>query len=63
MLIDNNASWIRFFGKIYGEKGDYYILQGTLKEYVDGSNSKPNMEKRGYEGVNRYVFWVANYRN
>ena len=28
MLIDNNASWIRFFGKIYGEKGDYYILQG-----------------------------------
>jgi hypothetical protein len=63
LLLDYNARDMRFWGKIYGTKADYYIIQGSLKEYIDTLNLSPDIEKRGYEGVNKYVFWVSNNGN
>jgi hypothetical protein len=62
-LVDYDAQFIRFWGKINGQKNDYYIVQGYLKEYVDSLKVQNNVEKRGYEGVNRYIFWVCNNGN
>lgn len=59
-MLDYNAQSIRFWGKLYGTTADYYVIQGTLREYIDSLKPNPNIEKRGYEGINRYVFWVAN---
>jgi hypothetical protein len=33
ILKENNCEFLRFFGKIYGIKNDYYILQGLMKDY------------------------------
>ena len=33
LLIENNCEFIRFFGKIFGRKSDYYIMQGLPKNY------------------------------
>ena len=59
MLIDNNCEFIRFFGKIYGIKSDYYILQGIQNSYPM-QNPKIHVESKGNEGINRYTFWVSN---
>ena len=53
--------WIRFFGKIYGRKSDYYIVYGSLPTY--SIINKGNNEKAGKEGLNKYTFWVANSGN
>ena len=59
MLLDNNCEFIRFFGKIYGIKSDYYILQGIQKNYPM-KNPPIHIESKGNEGINRYTFWVSN---
>jgi hypothetical protein len=63
LLVEYDAQFIRFWGKINGQNSDYYIIQGTLKEYTDSLKVQVNVEKRGYEGANRYVFWVCNNGN
>ena len=71
LLTTNNCVTIRFFGKIYGINSDYYIIQGTPRHYqmpappseeekVDESAQKEYEEIKGYEGINRYTFWVSN---
>lgn len=59
LLIENDCEYIRFFGKIYGTKSDYYIIQGLLKSYPM-KNPPIHEETRGNEGINRYTFWVSN---
>lgn len=59
ILISNNCSYLRFFGKIFGTKSDYYILQGIQKQYPM-QNPPVHVETRGNEGINRYTFWVSN---
>ena len=59
ILIENNCEYLRFFGKIYGIKSDYYILQGLMKDYPR-KIPNPYIESRGNEGINRYTFWVSN---
>jgi len=59
LVINSNAVSLRFWGKIYGIQADYYIIQGTLKNYTQ-SNPKPYVESRGNEGLNRYTFWVSS---
>ena len=59
ILIENNCEFLRFFGKIYGIKNDYYILQGLMKDYPM-KNPPIHIESRGNEGINRYTFWVSN---
>ena len=59
LLIENNCEFIRFFGKIFGRKSDYYIMQGLPKNYPM-KNPQVHVETRGNEGINRYTFWVSN---
>ena len=59
ILIENDCEYIRFFGKIYGIKSDYYIIQGSLKTYPM-CNPPVHVETRGNEGINKYTFWVSN---
>ena len=59
ILIENDCEYIRFFGKIYGIKSDYYIIQGSLKKYPM-RNTPVHVESRGNEGINRFTFWVSN---
>lgn len=53
-----NASHLRFWGKILTTKGDYYVIQGkSLKKHepqVVGDMEKYN------QGVNLYSYWVSN---
>ena len=55
LLIENNCEFIRFFGKIFGRKSDYYIMQGLPKNYPM-KNPQVHVETRGNEGINRYTF-------
>ena len=59
ILIENDCEFIRFFGKIYGIKSDYYIIQSSLKTYPM-RNPPVHVESRGNEGINRFTFWVSN---
>ena len=59
ILLENDCEYLRFFGKIYGIKSDYYIIQGLLKTYPM-KNPQVHVESRGNEGINRYTFWVSN---
>ena len=59
ILIENDCEFIRFFGKIYGIKSDYYIIQGSLKTYPM-KNPPIHVETRGNEGINKFTFWVSN---
>ena len=59
ILVENDCEYLRFFGKIYGIKSDYYILQGIEKKYPM-KNPPVHVETRGNEGINRYTFWVSN---
>lgn len=70
LMINEKASTLKFFGKIYGRQSDYYIVYGKLKNYPFQKYSKdkfPNPEKisnhfepKGLEGVNSLTFWVSN---
>ena len=33
LMLKNDCEYIRFFGKIFGIKSDYYIIQGIQKRY------------------------------
>ena len=59
ILIENDCEYLRFFGKIYGIKSDYYIIQGLLKTYPM-KNPQIHVESKGNEGINRFTFWVSN---
>ena len=59
LLVKNDCEYIRFFGKIYGVKSDYYVIQALLKRYPM-KNPPVHVESRGNEGINRYTFWVSN---
>ena len=59
ILVENDCEYLRFFGKIYGIKSDYYIIQGLLKTYPM-KNPQVHVESRGNEGINRFTFWVSN---
>ena len=59
LMLKNDCEYIRFFGKIYGIKSDYYIIQAIQKRYPM-KNPLVHVESRGNEGINRYTFWVSN---
>ena len=59
LMLKNDCEYIRFFGKIFGIKSDYYIIQGIQKRY-SMKNPLVHIESRGNEGINRYTFWVSN---
>ena len=52
----SGASSLRFWGKIYGTKKDYWVIEGVLDTQEEDKNDYGS-EKRG-EGVNKLVYWV-----
>lgn len=58
LAVLSGASSLRFFGKIFGTKKDYWVVYGTLG-HVEEPNLVSGIEARG-TGVNTYVFWVTD---
>lgn len=54
----SGASKLRFWGKLYGSKKDYWITEGLL-DIPEEESSNYFQEKRG-EGVNKLVYWVSD---
>jgi radial spoke head protein 4/6 len=53
---------LRFWGKIYGTKADYYIAEGFVPAAgtdEDADNKPKGFEDRG-SGINQFVYWVTN---
>lgn len=53
---------MRFFGKIWGSKQDYYIVEitGAGEDDVEGQGEpEPGMEAPG-TGVNKFTYWVSH---
>ena len=48
---------MRFWGKIYGTKNDYWVVEGVLDSAEEEKTDK-TMEPRG-QGVNKHVYWVT----
>ena len=63
------ATFLRFFGKIRCTNSDYYVVEATADgpadaeeenaEGAEGEDKDPNMEEKG-SGVNRYSYYVTN---
>jgi len=51
------AQNLRFWGKIFGTSGDYYVVQGTNPE---PPSAMEVLAMEGAEGTNKYAFWVCN---
>ncbi len=56
---DNSVRDVRFVGKIFGTRADYYILEGRPDEYPESSEDAPNLEPFGV-GCNELVYYAAN---
>jgi radial spoke head protein 4/6 len=54
----SGASQLRFWGKIYGSKKDYWVVEGVL-DVPEEDKRDYFQEKRG-EGVNKLVYWVTD---
>lgn len=52
------AKSMRFWGKIFASKRDYYVIEGQLDEFEE-LELPSNYEPRG-KGVNKYVYWVTD---
>ena len=57
LAVMSGAEGVKFGGKIYGTKSDYWVAYGKLEVAEEKAGS--DVEKRG-EGVNMIVFWVTN---
>jgi len=60
LMLDSDATNVRFWGKIYGLQSDYYVIQGSLRHYPMQKPGTPYVDQRGNEGLNRFTFWVSN---
>lgn len=58
LAVMSGATNLRFFGKIFGTKKDYWVVQGVLND-AEEKSTNAQAEKRG-EGVNAYVYWVTD---
>lgn len=54
----SGAKRVRFAGKVFGQKKDYWVAQGVLPEVAE-PNQPENIETRG-KGLNLLVFWVTD---
>jgi len=55
----SGASGVRFWGKIYGIKADYFIAEGTggVAE-EEGEEIPDDFERRG-TGINTFTYWAT----
>lgn len=54
----SEARSLRFLGKIFGTKKDYWIVAGTLDQAEELAQDK-SIEPRG-QGTNSHVYWVTD---
>merc|ERR1711865_1368558 len=52
------ARSMRFWGKVIGRSGDYYVVQGENPEPPSNEDIKV---LEGLEGANKYAFWVCKH--
>ena len=57
LAVMSGSEGVRFGGKVYGTKSDYWIAYGSLKNSEEKVDRE--VENRG-EGVNMIVFWVTD---
>ena len=55
---ETGARDLRFWGKIYTQKNDYYIVEGKVDLVGDELDRPDDFEKRG-TGVNTQTYWVS----
>ena len=55
----SGASELRFWGKIYGTKSDYYIAEGKGGTEIDTENMPEEFEAKG-TGVNTLTYWATS---
>lgn len=48
---------MRLWGLIKGTQRNYYVVEG--EKAIDG-DPVPDIEDRGKEGANQFVYWVCN---
>ena len=53
------AEELKFWGKIFGRKQDYFIAQGYLPPSAQ-PNALPQLEPRGEVGANYYTYWITD---
>lgn len=58
LAVMSGATNLRFMGKIFGTKKDYWVCSGVLT-HIEEPNQDHAIEKRG-SGVNAKVFWVTD---
>jgi len=67
LAVKSLSTNMRFFGKIWGSKSDYYIVETTGDQEAEGEaeeggedagEPEAGMEADG-SGVNKYHYWVA----
>jgi len=49
---------LRFWGKILGTSGDYYVAEGQMEAAGDPDENDPDFEPQG-TGANAFTFWVT----
>jgi radial spoke head protein 4A len=57
-----NAPQVRFWGKIFGTKKDYYIIEADV-ELENQEEIQENHEPRKEVGVNKKTYFVTNDSN
>lgn len=57
LAILTNAKNIRFWGKLFALKHDYYVIEGEV-DYFEELSLPYHYEARG-KGVNKNVYWVT----
>ena len=50
---------MRFWGKVFGRKGDYLVAQGYLPPSPN-PNTPAHLERRGEVGANYCTYWVTD---
>jgi len=56
----SGASELRFWGKIYGTKSDYYIAEGKGGTEIDIETMPEDFEAKGNPGVNNLTYWATS---
>ena len=59
LVVDSQATYLRFWGKILGTEKDYYIVEGSAPAPESEVPRPDDFEPRG-SGVNTLAYWVAN---
>lgn len=58
-MVASGASQLRFWGKVYGTRADYYIAEGMGGTETEAEDLPEEFERKG-SGVNTYTYWATS---